>query len=323
VSDPSPQPRVVFLFPDSSDIRYMREPPAIGRRVRSEKGDIWTVAEVLKSGIQTYTVTCVAPPKGVRDLVADLLELARNSISHSRLAVPDSRAESPMPIDQRMTHPPDWVALPPYVPSASDAFIDSQDTSGTHGDDGTDRREHEKNMPIADGLASQQLSALARVSDLLGEEGIPYWLFGGWAVDFYAGSVTRAHDDVDIAVWLKDLPRIAKVLEEDGWRHVPLDDEDGGTGYERGSVRLELTYLVRDPDGGIFTPLRRGRGKWSMEALADDVGELRGVRSRLVGLTPLMRAKSSPRDDPEEAAKDSADFEQLSRLGTGTPIERP
>jgi hypothetical protein len=107
-----------------------------------------------------------------------------------------------------------------------------------------------------------------------------------------------------------------------GWRHAPLDDEDGGTGYERGSVRLELTYLVRDPHGGIFTPLRQGRGKWSMEALANDVGELRGVRSRLVGLTPLMRAKSSPRDDPEEAAKYSADFEQLSRLGTGTPIER-
>ena len=58
-----------------------------------------------------------------------------------------------------------------------------------------------------------------------------------------------------------------------------------------------------------------------MEALANDVGEIQGVRSRLVGLAPLMRAKSSPREDPEEAAKDSADFDQLSRLGTGTPIE--
>jgi len=323
VSNPSPQPRVLFLFPDSSEIRYMREPPTIGRRVRSAKGDVWTVAEVLKSGIQTYTVSCVAPPKGVRDLVADLLELARNSTSPSRLAVPDSRAESPMPVEQPMTPAPDWVALPPYDPIASDAVID-QDTSGTHSDDRADRREHEKNTPIADALAlaSQQLSALARVSDLLGEEGMAYWLFGGWAVDFYAGSITRAHDDIDIAVWLKDAPRIMQLLEEDGWRHAPLDDEDGGTGYERGSVRLELTYLVRHPDGGIFTPLREGRGKWSLEALANDVGELHGVRSRLVGLTPLMRAKSSPRDDPEGAAKDSADFEQLSRLGTGRPIER-
>jgi Aminoglycoside-2''-adenylyltransferase len=164
---------------------------------------------------------------------------------------------------------------------------------------------------------SQQLSALARVRDRLEEAGLPYWLFGGWAVDFYVGSVTRVHDDLDLAVWLADLPRIAELLEDDGWRHAPLDDEDGGTGYERGPVRLELTYLVRDGDGRIFTPLRHGRAAWPEEALANDVGELHGVRSRLVARAPLMRDKSSPRDDPEEAAKDRADFIQLSRLRNG------
>jgi hypothetical protein len=170
-------------------------------------------------------------------------------------------------------------------------------------------------MNVMEELTSQQLSALARVSDQLEEAGIAYWLFGGWAVDFYAGSVTRAHDDLDMAVWLVDLPRIAELLQEDGWRHAPFDDEDGGTGYERRAVRLELTYLVRDGDGRIFTPLSHGRAAWSEETLASDVGELRGVRSRLVALAPLKRGKSSPRDDPEEAAKDRADFRQLSRLG--------
>jgi len=167
----------------------------------------------------------------------------------------------------------------------------------------------------SDDLASQQLSALVRVNDILGEAGIAYWLFGGWAVDFYAGSVTRAHDDLDAAVWLDDLPRIASLLEDDGWHHAPLEDEDGGTGYEQGAVRLELTYLVRDEDGRIFTPMRHGQAAWSEEALADDVRELNGVNARLVALAPLIRGKSSPRDDPEEAAKDRADFGELSRLG--------
>jgi Aminoglycoside-2''-adenylyltransferase len=166
-----------------------------------------------------------------------------------------------------------------------------------------------------DQLASRQLSALARVSQVMGEAGIGYWLFGGWAVDFYAGSVTRAHDDLDMAIWLDDLPRIAAFLEGDGWRHAPEQDEDGGTGYEQGAVRLELTYLVRGDDGRIFTPLRHCEAEWSEEALADDVGELNGVRASLIGLAPLMRGKSSPRDDPEEAAKDRADFRELSRLG--------
>ena len=310
MTDPTAQSRALFLFPDSSEIRYMAKPPTIGLRIRREQGDLWTVVNVLKSGIDTYTVTCVASPKGALDLVADLLEGARNSISLSR------RRAKPR-IDQHVTHGIEWVALPPYVPFVSDAFVNPQATSETHSDNGADRREHE-NTPI-DALASQQLSAIARVSDLFGNDGdlfgdgIDYWLFGGWAVDFYAGAVTRAHDDVDIAVWLEDVPRIAKLLEEDGWRHAPLADEDGGTGYERGSVRLELTYLVRDAGGVIFTPLRRGRGQWSEDALADDVRELHGVHSRLVGLGPLTRAKSSPRDDPEDAAKDRADFEQLSR----------
>jgi Aminoglycoside-2''-adenylyltransferase len=162
---------------------------------------------------------------------------------------------------------------------------------------------------------SEQLSALASVCDRLEKVGIAYWLFGGWGVDFYAGRVTRAHDDLDLAVWLLDLPRIAELLHADGWRHAPLADEDGGTGYERGAVRLELTYLVRDSDGRIYTPLRRGRAAWPDGALVDDVGELLGVRSRLVGLAHLRRDKSVPRADPEEAAKDRADFRQLSELG--------
>ena len=164
-------------------------------------------------------------------------------------------------------------------------------------------------------LASEQLSALARVNDLLGEAEIAYWLFGGWAVDFYAGSVTRPHDDLDAAVWLDDLPQIATLLEADGWHHAPEEGEDGGTGYEQGAVRLELTYLVRGEDGGTYTPMSHGHAAWSEEALSEDVRELGGVSARLVALAPLVRGKSSPRDDPDDAAKDRADFEALSRLG--------
>jgi hypothetical protein len=163
-------------------------------------------------------------------------------------------------------------------------------------------------------LATRQLGALASVDELLEGAGIPYWLFGGWAVDFYEGSITRVHDDIDIAVWLEDLPRISRLLEGDGWQHAPSDDEDGGTGYELGAVRLELTYLVRDSNGGVFIPMRHGRIPWAEENFADDMRELLGVRSRVVALAPLALSKSSPRDDAEDAAKDRADFTVLSRL---------
>jgi hypothetical protein len=162
--------------------------------------------------------------------------------------------------------------------------------------------------------ASGQLSALARLHVLFDEAGIAYWLFGGWAVDFYAGSITRAHDDIDIAVWVDDLPRIDELIAADGWLHVPSPEDDGGTGYERAGVRVELTYLAREGNGEIYIPLRRGRATWSSEALGNDVRELFGMPARVISLESLKHGKASPRDDPEEAAKDSADFRALSEL---------
>jgi hypothetical protein len=133
-----------------------------------------------------------------------------------------------------------------------------------------------------DDLSRQQLAALARVAGLLEEAGIDYWLFGGWARDFYAGTVTRRHGDVDLAVWLEDIPAIEELLRNEGWRHAPEEDEDGGTGYELGSVRLELTYLVRDDDGRSSISFRAGPAAWPDQPLAADVGELGGVRARLI-----------------------------------------
>jgi hypothetical protein len=40
--------------------------------------------------------------------------------------------------------------------------------------------------------------------------------------------------------------------------------------------------------------LSEEQAAWSEEALANDVGELRGVRSRPIGLAPLMRGKACP-----------------------------
>jgi Uncharacterised nucleotidyltransferase len=89
---------------------------------------------------------------------------------------------------------------------------------------------------------AEQLAALARIHGLLDGQGIKYWLFGGWAVDFHAGSVTRAHDDLDIAVWLKDHDRVAALLAADGWSHAPEGHEDAYARYQRGALRLDWRF---------------------------------------------------------------------------------
>ena len=118
-----------------------------------------------------------------------------------------------------------------------------------------------------DDLGSRQLDALSRIDGLLERAGIEYWLFGGWAVDFYVASITRAHDDVDIAVWLEDVPAIHRILEKDGWRHAPTEDADGGTQYEQGrsASASPFSFAMRRGRSSSLSraDLSPGRRSWS------------------------------------------------------------
>jgi hypothetical protein len=88
-----------------------------------------------------------------------------------------------------------------------------------------------------------QLEAIAQLVDSLVDEGIDYWLFGGWAVDFHVGKVTRSHADIDVAIWLADADRLGSVLGRLDWRHTPSESEGGYTTYQRDDVKFEVASL--------------------------------------------------------------------------------
>jgi lincosamide nucleotidyltransferase A/C/D/E len=160
---------------------------------------------------------------------------------------------------------------------------------------------------------SAQLAALAEIDQLLPHHNVEYWLFGGWAVDFHAGRVTREHGDIDIAIWAEDSNRLAMVLLEHGWLHRPDVGEDGYTCYERNGLRLEIAFLARDNHGQVYTPLRHGRGEWPVESFGDEIAQLRSVRARVIGRESLIADKSIARSDGVTAEKDRADIVSLLR----------
>ncbi len=168
-------------------------------------------------------------------------------------------------------------------------------------------------MDADHGNVAAQLGALSHVDELFARSGVEYWLFGGWAVDFHAGVITRPHDDIDVAIWRSDLHTISTLLEQDGWVHAAETNEDGYTGYERDGVRLELAFLARADDGVVYTPLRDGRGSWPDGAFENERKELRGVNVRVLSRRALVADKSEVRDDPRVAAKDRADLTELLR----------
>jgi hypothetical protein len=164
--------------------------------------------------------------------------------------------------------------------------------------------------------AEDQLAALAGLARLFEQNDVESWLFGGWAVDFHAGRITRDHDDLDLAVWSIDAARADGLLRAAGWTHAPEDGEDGFTSYVRGGVRLELAFLARDEGGLLYTPLRDGdRASWPEQTFEREERELGGVRARVVSLPALLADKSESRDDARVAAKDRADVATLAGLG--------
>jgi len=157
------------------------------------------------------------------------------------------------------------------------------------------------------------LAVLTWIDALFERYGIQYWLFGGWAVDFHAGAVTRSHDDIDVAVWALDVSRAFTLLEERGWTRVA--EHDGYTVYEHDGVRLELVPLARDEYGIVYTPLREGRAFWPESTFGKDVGELDERRIRVISLAALRAEKSETFSDPNVEAKNAADLATLDRLG--------
>ena len=161
----------------------------------------------------------------------------------------------------------------------------------------------------------EQLSVIGRLDAAFGRAHLDYWLFGGWAVDFHAGVVSRDHDDVDIAVWHTDSAAVRELLTADGWEQAPAVGQDGYETYALEGMHLDVAFLARDRDT-VYTPLRSGRGDWPVGSFGEDVRELEGRRARVVTARSLMIDKSQARDDVASAAKDAADVAVL-RARTG------
>jgi hypothetical protein len=163
--------------------------------------------------------------------------------------------------------------------------------------------------PVAD-----QLAAIGSLSAALDDAGIEYWLFGGWAVDFWVGEVTRPHDDIDVVAWRHDFDAIRTSLVAAQWEHTPTVDDVVGTRYRRGAAEVEFTFVEPGAEGQVVVPLPTGPVTWSSKPFGDDRAYLRDVGSRVIPLDVLAAGKSVPREGVAEAAKDRADFEALSRV---------
>ena len=144
--------------------------------------------------------------------------------------------------------------------------------------------------------------------------GIDYWLFGGGAVEFWVGRITRDHDDTDAAAWRQDHDRIREAMLSAGWRHTPVENEVVGTRYAWQPSELEFTFVEARGGGEIVIPFPAHEIIRTVEAFGEERRSLHGVQARVIPLELLLEGKQRPREAPDEAAKDVADCAALSDL---------
>ena len=111
----------------------------------------------------------------------------------------------------------------------------------------------------------------AVVADLLGRIealGAAVWLDGGWAADALLGRETRPHDDVDIVVETRDLPRLRTAFA--AWGFAPVDDGPAWNFVlaDGAGRRVDFHAVAFDAAGrGIYGPPERG-GFYPSEAFS-------------------------------------------------------
>ena len=92
----------------------------------------------------------------------------------------------------------------------------------------------------------------------------PWWIAGGWAIDLFVGTQTRAHKDLDLGVRRADAARIIAALP--AWEFFEVKD---GV-LSRLALGTEPRAVVNSLWGR-----RVGEAHWEFELLLDDASLLR------------------------------------------------
>lgn len=84
---------------------------------------------------------------------------------------------------------------------------------------------------------------------------IDIWIDGGWGVDALLGEESRPHEDLDIVLEERHVPKLRQLLEARGYRDVPRSDTcpwNFVLGDDKGHY-IDFHVIVLDADGnGVY-----------------------------------------------------------------------
>jgi Aminoglycoside-2''-adenylyltransferase len=168
-----------------------------------------------------------------------------------------------------------------------------------------------------DQSALGQLDIIREISDALTCAGVDHWLFGGWAVDFAIGNITRRHRDVDFIAWEVDAPRITGLLRILGYQPRPAKHTEHEMNWQKSGVELQVNLITKTADGSIISPGAFSDWPWLKGCFGRDRGQIGGLSVPIVSPEGQLESKENFPKHPAGQrlrAKDVHDIRQLRML---------
>jgi hypothetical protein len=138
-----------------------------------------------------------------------------------------------------------------------------------------------------------QLELLRAIASALDGAGIDWWLYGGWAMDFHAGRITRDHADIEIFSWKRDTYAVREAMQSAGFTYAQfgLYPEETQTFLKHGQ-EIGIWFIERDGAGAISTPGRWADWPWLAGAFEQSPLALDGVTARAMSIEGLLDIKT-------------------------------
>ncbi len=162
-----------------------------------------------------------------------------------------------------------------------------------------------------------QLLLIEAIRDVLDAADVEWGVFGGWAMDFSIGEVTRDHADIELFVWQQDAQRAKEALLRAGFAAPAALHPDEGQPFLKDGQELGVWYLVRDETGAVSTPGRWA--DWPFPAGAFDeprvrLGDMEAPAMSAEGLLEMKLGFAAQPHGAPLREKDQADVVRLRRI---------
>lgn len=165
---------------------------------------------------------------------------------------------------------------------------------------------------MADPRAERQLALIEEMTRALDAADVPFWLRGGWALDFLVGRITRDHADIDVLAHAHDAERVSAVLESFEYAPVAGPLPERQRNFKKAGEKLHVALLETDQSGELFLATFRDLS-WPRGTLLHPRGRIGDLSPPIISPEAQLWAKDELRrflGDPERA-HDAADIELL------------